>query len=228
MDGYINAGAGIYCELFSCYMPLGQHSTAYDRETEALRTALILLNLYQDKFEKAVIFSGSKAALLLERSAETVISAEARDCHALIRQLKAKHKQIALQWVPGRCHITGNEHADALDKKGAKIIQTHTREASYHSIKLQAFQRAYRHELETKLSQKPWRQEIDNTPDWPRRKAVAGIPVMRRARLFGNPSPLHRNPHLPLLHAMQLREPMDRNHLGQRTALASRTDGERY
>jgi hypothetical protein len=37
MDGYINAGAGIYCELFSCYMPLGQHSTAYDGEIEAIR-----------------------------------------------------------------------------------------------------------------------------------------------------------------------------------------------
>jgi hypothetical protein len=40
IDGYINAGAGIYCELFSCYLPLGQHSTAFDGETEAIRTAL--------------------------------------------------------------------------------------------------------------------------------------------------------------------------------------------
>ena len=30
IGGYINAGAGIHCELFSCYMPLGQHSTAFD------------------------------------------------------------------------------------------------------------------------------------------------------------------------------------------------------
>jgi N-acetyl-anhydromuramyl-L-alanine amidase AmpD len=89
-----------------------------------------------------------------------VISAEARDCQALIQQLVVKHKQIALQWILGHCHIAGNEHADALAKKGAKILQTHTRETSYHSIKLylkQVFQRAFRHELETKLSQKPWR-----------------------------------------------------------------------
>jgi len=26
IDGYINASAGIHCEPFSCYMPLGQHS----------------------------------------------------------------------------------------------------------------------------------------------------------------------------------------------------------
>jgi hypothetical protein len=57
IDGYINTGAGIYCELFSCYMPLGQHSTAFDGEIEALRTALCLLNLHQNKFESAVTFS---------------------------------------------------------------------------------------------------------------------------------------------------------------------------
>jgi len=43
IDGYINVGAGIYCELFSCYMPLGQYSTATNGETEAIRTALRLV-----------------------------------------------------------------------------------------------------------------------------------------------------------------------------------------
>jgi hypothetical protein len=81
-----------------------------------------------------------------------------------------KHKQITLHvhWIPGHCQIAGNERSDALAKKGVKILQTHTREISYHSIKLhltQVFQRAYRHELEAKLFQKPWRQEIANTPD---------------------------------------------------------------
>ena len=55
--------------------------------------------------------------------------AEARDRQAIIRQFMAKHKQIAL---PGHCQIAGNEHADALAKNGAKIIQTHTRETSHH------------------------------------------------------------------------------------------------
>ena len=35
------------------------------------------------------------------------------------------------------------------------------------------FQSVYRHELKTKLSQIPWKQEIAKIPDWPRRKAVA-------------------------------------------------------
>jgi len=55
-----------------------------------------------------------------------VISTEARDCQALMRQLKAKHTQIALHWIPGHYQIAGNEHADALAKMGAKITNTHT------------------------------------------------------------------------------------------------------
>jgi hypothetical protein len=151
-------------------MPLGQHSTAYDGEIEAIRTALRLVNLHQNKFERAVIFSDSKAAILCGGSTE------AKDCQVLIRQLKAKHKQIALQWIPRHCQIEGDEHADALAKKGAKITQTHIRETPYHSFKLnfkQVFQSVYRHELKTKLSQKPWKQVIAKVPDWSRRKAVA-------------------------------------------------------
>jgi hypothetical protein len=70
MDGCINAGVGIYCELLSCYMPLGQHSTAFDGEVEATHTALRLLNLHQNKFERAVIFSDSKTAILSAGSTE--------------------------------------------------------------------------------------------------------------------------------------------------------------
>ena len=110
--------------------PLGQHSTAFDGEIEAIRTALRPLNLHKNKFERAVIFSDSKAAIL------SAVSTEAKDCQALIRQLKAKHKQILLQWIPGHSQIAGNEYADTLAKKGAKITQTHIRETSYHSIKL--------------------------------------------------------------------------------------------
>ena len=105
-----------------------------------------------------------------------MITTEAEDCQVLIQQLKAKHKQIALLWIPGHCQIAGNEHADALAKKGVKITQTHIRETSYHSIKLhlmQVFHSVHRYELETKLSQKQWKQNIAKLPDWPRRMAVA-------------------------------------------------------
>jgi hypothetical protein len=66
-------------------MPLGQHSTAFDGEIEAIRTALRLLNLHQTKFERAFIFSDSKAAILSAGSTETVIVTEAKDCQDLVR-----------------------------------------------------------------------------------------------------------------------------------------------
>jgi len=84
IEGYINAGAGIHCELFSCYMTLGQHSTAFDGEIEAVLNALRVLKSYHNKFERAVIFSDSKAAILSATSTETKISTEARDCQDLI------------------------------------------------------------------------------------------------------------------------------------------------
>jgi len=74
MDGYTNAGASIYCEIFSCYMPMGQHSTAFDGEIEAIRTAIRLLNLHQNKLERSVTFSDLKTAILSAGSKETVIS----------------------------------------------------------------------------------------------------------------------------------------------------------
>jgi len=61
-------------------LPLGKHSTAFDGEIEAIRTALRLLNLQRNKVERAVIFSDSKAAIFAAGSTETVISTEARDC----------------------------------------------------------------------------------------------------------------------------------------------------
>jgi regulator of extracellular matrix RemA (YlzA/DUF370 family) len=65
-------------------MLLGQHSTAFDGEIEAICTALCLLNLHQNKSERAVIFSDSKAAILSAGSTETVIATKAKDCQVLI------------------------------------------------------------------------------------------------------------------------------------------------
>jgi hypothetical protein len=56
IEGYIKFGAGIHCKLFSCYMPLGQHLTAFDGEIEAIRTTLRMLNFHHNKFERALSF----------------------------------------------------------------------------------------------------------------------------------------------------------------------------
>ena len=165
-------------------------------------------------------------------STEIVISTEAIDCcQAIIGQRTVKHKQIALQVIPEHCQIVGNEHADALAKMGAKITQTHIGETSYRSIKIhlkQMFQSVYRHELETKLSQKPYEQEMTKIPDWPRRKAVAEFRLCVGHDCLG--THLHRIAIRPDPYCMLCspREPMDRNHLGQCTALLNGTECERY
>ena len=57
------------------------------------------------------------------------------ECQAKIRQLQQiNNKEIVLQWSPRHCQIAGNEAADSLAKKGARILQTHTTDLSYHSI----------------------------------------------------------------------------------------------
>jgi len=148
-----------------------------------------------------------------------------------IQQLKAKHKQIVLQWIPGHSQIAGNEYADTLAKNGTKITQTYIRETSYHSIKLhlkQVFRSAYRQELRTKLSQKPWMQELAKIPDWPRRKAVAEFRSCVGHDCLG--THLHRIGICPGPYCMlfSLHETMDRNHLGRCTALSSGTECEQY
>ena len=140
-------------------------------------------------------------------------------------------KQIAVQCITEHCQIAGNEQADALAKRGAKITQTHIRETSYHSIKLhlkQVFQSLYRHELEARLSHKPWKQEIAKIPDWPIRKAVAEFRLFVGHDCLG--THLHRTGIRPDSYCMlcSLRELMDRNHLGLCTALLNRTECERY
>ena len=65
------------------------------------------------------------------------------------------------------------------------------------------FQSAYRQELGTELSQKPWKQELAKIPDWPRRKAVAEFRLCFGHDCLG--THLHRigiRPD-PLLHAVQ-------------------------
>jgi hypothetical protein len=111
-------------------------------------------------------------------------------------------------------------------KNSAKITQTHIRGTSYHSIKLhlkQVFQSVYRHELETKLSQKPWKQKTAKIPDWPRRNAVPELRLCVRHDCLG--TRLHRIAIRPDPNCMlcSLRKPTDRNHLGQCTALFNRT-----
>jgi hypothetical protein len=137
----------------------------------------------------------------------------------------------ALQWIPEHCQIAGKEHADALARKCAKFTQKHIRESSCHSIKLhlkQLLQIVYRHELETKLFQKPWKLVVAKIPDWPRRKADTEFRLCFGHDRLG--THLHRSGIRPDSYCTlcSLREHMDRNHLGQCTAILNRTECEQY
>ena len=92
----------------------------------------------------------------------------------------------------------------------------------------QVFRSAYRQELGTKLSQKPWTQESAKTPDWPRRKAVAEFRLCVGHDCSG--THLHRNGICPDPYCIlcSLHETTDRNHLRRCTALSSGTECERY
>jgi len=107
----------------------------------------------------------------------------------------------------------------------------HIREISYHSIKLhlkQVFRSAYRQELGTKLSQKPWTQELAKIPDWLRRKAVAEFRLCFGHDCLG--THFHRIGIRPDPYCMlcSLHETINRNHLGRCTALSSGTECQRY
>ena len=87
----------------------------------------------------------------------------------------------------------------------------------------QVFQSVYRHELETRLSHKLWKQEIAKIPDWPRRKAVAEFRLCVVHDCLG--THLHCIGICPDPYCMlcSLCKPVDTNHLGQCTALLNRT-----
>ena len=101
----------------------------------------------------------------------------------------------------------------------------------HNSVKLhlkQVFQSVYRHELETKLSQKPCKQELVKIPDWPKRKAIAEFRSCVECDCLG--THLHRTPIRPEPYCMlySLHELTDRNHLGQCRALCNWTECERH
>jgi hypothetical protein len=119
---------------------------------------------------------------------------------------------------------TTNDSISKNSKASAKILNFLNKENANFLQKTFL----YRHELETKLSQKPPKQVITKIPDWPRRKAVAEFWLCIGQDCLG--THLHCIGIRPDPYCMlcSLCKPMDRNHLGQCTALFNRTKCERY
>ena len=93
---------------------------------------------------------------------------------------------------------------------------------------LRTLQSVQRHELETRLSHKPWKQEIAKITDWPRRKAVAEFGLFVGHVCLG--TRLHCIGIHPDTDCMlySLSEFIDRKDLDQCTALINGTECERY
>ena len=102
------------------------------------------------------------------KGCENLKSREVRCVQREMKQTVVKSQNYILR---DQINLLGRS-ARVVHHLAAKITQTHVRETSYHSIKLhlkQVFRSAYRQKLGTKLSQKPWTQELAKIPDCPRR-----------------------------------------------------------
>lgn len=173
-----NVGVGIYSKIFCFYQTLGPHHSNFEGEVEAIRIAINQLNNFLDRFDKAVIFCDSKAAISAICNLQDPKIVPVKETQEIIRSLQQKNKKIAIQWIPAHCDLDGNEKADSLAKKGTKIKQTGTTRLSYFAVK-----RLIRNIFQDKLKQthkiscegKSWENLMNKCiiPDGPRREAVA-------------------------------------------------------
>ncbi|XP_042906797.1 uncharacterized protein [Parasteatoda tepidariorum] len=94
-----NAGAGVSCNLFSFYTPIGSSRTAFDAEVSAISVALSQLQNHLEKFNNVVILSDSKAALQAIASSKAPASADILHCRQALHRLDQHNKNVAMQWV---------------------------------------------------------------------------------------------------------------------------------
>jgi ribonuclease HI len=176
LDRHHGAGAGVFCELFNFYLPVGPFTTAFDGEIEAIAVAVQQLALRRANFARAVIFSDSKSALQALSQNSQCQSQRILDCKSILKDLSHK---ISFQWVPAHCAITGNEHADFLAKKGAMVTQRYKRASSFHSLRLitnLTLRSNFKSEAAETSKNKKWAILVENpdcVPEAPRKAAVA-------------------------------------------------------
>ncbi|KAJ4440947.1 hypothetical protein ANN_10796, partial [Periplaneta americana] len=184
----------------------------------------------QTKFKNVVILCDSKAPIESVDSSDPE-SSSIQDCQNALQLLQAKHKIVVLQWVPGHCNLFGNEQADALAKKGAKILQTSPKPTPFQAMKLYIKEVAHKihsHEIAEKTYGKHKRRHLLSIPNRPRRLAVAHFRLAtghdclaQHLHRFG----IYQHPTCTLC---DLQKAMNRDHLQRCTALKSLTECARY
>ncbi|GFV80291.1 hypothetical protein TNCV_4956941 [Trichonephila clavipes] len=91
-----NAGAGVFSEFFSFYIPMGR-GTVFDGEIAAIRTALSQLQRHLEKLTRAVILRDSRASRLAVVSDINPITQDVLDYHHDLKNLSSLGKTIVLQ-----------------------------------------------------------------------------------------------------------------------------------
>ncbi|XP_015909090.2 uncharacterized protein [Parasteatoda tepidariorum] len=168
------AEAEVHCDLFSCYSPIGAHSTHYDDEIEAIYVALKQLAISCSSFCRAAILSDSTSALQSLSNGQYTDNTCILECKELVMSIS-----VSFQWIPAQCGISGNEAVDFLAQKWAGVLQRTLKTLSFHSAKL-----LIKGRYNTRIKQKAlcdsigksWAPLLEDKrliPYFPRRAAVA-------------------------------------------------------
>ena len=122
-----NGGAGVFAQdkegnvLLERSVPAGKLCSSYDGECLAFLEALKWIEDRDQREEKYAIFSDSLSLVTALKSNKW------KDNHEWIRMIKRKLQEtktsVTLCWVPSHCDTYGNEKADRLADKGAKMSQ---------------------------------------------------------------------------------------------------------
>ncbi|GIY49756.1 hypothetical protein CDAR_249741 [Caerostris darwini] len=104
MKQRINAGAVVFCDLFSVYASVGRFASAYDVEVEALRIALTQLQCRTEQFTGAVIISDHPAMnILAERNIQSLknyLKTMTQNPMSMYAKEQTKHKRSAGSGYP--------------------------------------------------------------------------------------------------------------------------------
>ncbi|GFW43200.1 zinc finger BED domain-containing protein 1 [Trichonephila clavipes] len=116
-DAIKNFGAGAFSSAFSIRYPVGKYCDNFDGEIAAISFVI-------DKLERCsecniVFFIDSQAAISSLINSKYNENALVHSCRMKLIELRKCRENIALQWIPSHCNVSGNEKADRLAKAGS-------------------------------------------------------------------------------------------------------------